>query len=390
MSRIDKWLSGVLISIITVMITLTMIEVAANYYLWNIASNEAFNLFASVNQFHERYDVSTEVRFIPHHYLPYVLNPLYKQNGNRHNALGFRGEETTVAKPEGVYRILAIGGSTTYGSGVSRYDKSYPYRLEQYLHAQGYTNIEVINAGVPGATSYESLLNLQFRVLEVDPDLIIIYHATNDAHARLIAPPSAYRADNSGYRAPVTSNVFMPSIFEYSTFLRIIGIQLGIIDTHNSLEKIQARYAETSVTDAFFDLWESSIATNAFDEFSVMELIEANPPIYFEQNLKSMIGIANIHDIDVMLTTWAYSPDFISEARSASDEYILMYQQHNDLIRSIAKETDVYFYDFVLDMPTDAKYFTDGRHMSQNGNERRGKLFGDFIIKNILANEDNN
>ena len=58
-----------------------------------------------------------------------------------------------------------------------------------------YENIEVINAGVPGYTSWETLINFQFRVLDIEPDLIIIYHGTNDTHARLVLP-KFYQSDN--------------------------------------------------------------------------------------------------------------------------------------------------------------------------------------------------
>ncbi|MGV2433654.1 MAG UNVERIFIED_CONTAM: hypothetical protein LVT10_01075 [Anaerolineae bacterium] len=46
-------------------------------------------------------------------FLEYGLEPNYPG----HNAVGFRGEEITYPKPEGVQRILTLGGSTTYGLG---------------------------------------------------------------------------------------------------------------------------------------------------------------------------------------------------------------------------------------------------------------------------------
>ena len=42
---------------------------------------------------------------------------------------------------------------------------------------------EVINAGIPGWTTAESLINLHFRVLELSPDMVIICHAVNDTFA---------------------------------------------------------------------------------------------------------------------------------------------------------------------------------------------------------------
>ena len=82
---------------------------------------------------------------------------------------GFRGEPTTIEKPDGIYRIMTIGSSTTYGFGVHPL-LTYPQQLKNELQdTYGYTNVEVINAGVIGYTSYETLADFQFRLLEYSP-----------------------------------------------------------------------------------------------------------------------------------------------------------------------------------------------------------------------------
>jgi len=85
-----------------------------------------------------------------------------------------------MPKPAGQFRIVCLGGSTTYTSDVKDYRDSYPYLLEKYLKAQGYNDVTVVNAGAGSWSSWESLINFQFRVLDLDPDLIIVYHGIND------------------------------------------------------------------------------------------------------------------------------------------------------------------------------------------------------------------
>ena len=117
-------------------------------------------------------------------YVHFVPNPNFED----HNSLGYRGDEFTIEKPENIFRIVAIGESTTYGFGVN-YSLAYPARLQEILHTDyGYNNVEVINGGVIGYTSYEVLTNFQFRILELDPDLIIYYGALNDADTRFEDP----------------------------------------------------------------------------------------------------------------------------------------------------------------------------------------------------------
>ncbi len=59
--------------------------------------------------------------------------------------------------------------------------QTWPEELERRLR-QRFPNrkIEVINAGVSGYCTFQSLINLQTRLLDYDPDVIIVYHVWND------------------------------------------------------------------------------------------------------------------------------------------------------------------------------------------------------------------
>ncbi len=53
--------------------------------------------------------------YYAHHYSGYAMKPNYERVPfERINNLGFRGEDIKLEKPDGVYRIVAIGGSTTF------------------------------------------------------------------------------------------------------------------------------------------------------------------------------------------------------------------------------------------------------------------------------------
>lgn len=98
------------------------------------------------------------------------------------NEHGFRGPEITVPKPEGVYRIFAIGESSTFGwKGVASHEEAWPALLEKKLGVlYPLRTIEVINAGVPGYTSVEQRVNFMLRISRLQPDAIVIYHGNND------------------------------------------------------------------------------------------------------------------------------------------------------------------------------------------------------------------
>jgi lysophospholipase L1-like esterase len=99
----------------------------------------------------------------------------------------FRYETDFVAKenPSGHIRIIAVGGSTTVNKRPYRITrKAYPELLEDSLRAKFPDQaIEVYNAGAPDFSSAHSLVNIQFRISEFDPDIILLMHNVNDLSA---------------------------------------------------------------------------------------------------------------------------------------------------------------------------------------------------------------
>jgi lysophospholipase L1-like esterase len=76
------------------------------------------------------------------------------------------------------FRILAIGDSCTFGLGVND-DQSWPSQLDQLLAHNGY-DADVINAGVPGYTSFQGKRFLETKGLSLSPDLIVACFGFND------------------------------------------------------------------------------------------------------------------------------------------------------------------------------------------------------------------
>lgn len=110
-------------------------------------------------------------------YDPYLGYRL--QDGQGVNPQGFRGEPIAVPKPPATFRIFCVGGSSTFGSGVDTRD-AYPARLQTVLQAHANRPIEVVNAGVPGYNSQQSLVNVQRRIQPLEPDLVLFLHGNND------------------------------------------------------------------------------------------------------------------------------------------------------------------------------------------------------------------
>jgi lysophospholipase L1-like esterase len=120
--------------------------------------------------------------YYPHKRLRYGLVPDFDYYGwFRINSQGFRGREFSVAKTPGMLRVVCLGGSTTFDIGSIGKALPWPEVMETQLRARlGAQAIEVLNLGIPGSNSLDSLIDLQMRVLALKPDLIVVYQGHND------------------------------------------------------------------------------------------------------------------------------------------------------------------------------------------------------------------
>jgi lysophospholipase L1-like esterase len=102
------------------------------------------------------------------------------------------GRAVSLAKPEGVFRILCLGGSTTYGVGADK-SNSYPAQLEDLLHrvyAGCGVRFEVLNLGVMGYHSWHTRIRFEAELAALQPDLVLVMDAINDLVASTVADAS--------------------------------------------------------------------------------------------------------------------------------------------------------------------------------------------------------
>ena len=94
----------------------------------------------------------------------------------RINEFGYRGPSFSVSKPEGTRRIIVLGGSAVFDPNAD----GWPHLTQDFLKTTGHENVEVINAGVPGHASFDSLGRLYSQIWTFEPDYVLVYHGWND------------------------------------------------------------------------------------------------------------------------------------------------------------------------------------------------------------------
>lgn len=109
------------------------------------------------------------------------------------NSLGLRGAEIERPKPDGRLRIVVLGGSSTFNYDAAE-GRTWSVRLEAALGRALGGDVEVINAGTPGYSTYQSSLRLDEQLIGLEPDAVLVYHLWNDLKSFWMDDPRAMAA----------------------------------------------------------------------------------------------------------------------------------------------------------------------------------------------------
>lgn len=107
------------------------------------------------------------------------------------NSLGLRNREVGPKKA-GTYRILFLGDSLIW-TGETSSGELYTAALERRLNSRsqnGPNSFEIINAGIPGYTTYQELEFLKIYGIDMKPDLVILGFVFNDLYYKYLHKPT--------------------------------------------------------------------------------------------------------------------------------------------------------------------------------------------------------
>lgn len=278
-------------------------------------------------------------------------------------------------------RILALGGSTTYGPGLDR-NEAYPAVLEKVLNViQPEPKVEVLNAGVPWHTSMHSLLRYVGRYSDWKPNVFIVMHAFND-----IFQTSEGRLTSGKYRD------------DYGHFFGALGQRI------NPEDRFAQGISRFFSKNWFVRTWYSDVVDSDHRKPKrPVDLVRSLPS--FERNMRELVRRAKQDGVYVVLATQPYLyrnnmpkqeqrhlfydyyyKDYalvpaIEQQRTAMDKF-------NDTTRKISRTTDTALVDLEAMVPKSSDLMFDDVHYTKQGAALVARIISESVDWNatLVAN----
>jgi lysophospholipase L1-like esterase len=268
------------------------------------------------------------------------------------NSLGFRGPELAAEKP--ALRLAFLGASTTFCAEVSGDDAAWPHLVTEHIRqARPGISVDYVNAGVPGYVVATSTENWRHRVARLQPDVVVIYHATNDL--------------SKDSRALAVKLGLQPAKRQEMSWLAEHSMLWFLVEKIWAVKTAQRR----AVSDA-------------------PRLTDLPPdlPQGFQERLTRLVREIQAQGALVVLPTFTHRlrRDQSREEQLKAAESALYYmpymslsalldgyEAYNRAIRAVARETGALLIEGEYAIPGDAAHFTDSVHFSDRGSAAMAK-----------------
>lgn len=267
------------------------------------------------------------------------------------NSLGFRGPEIADPKRAGTVRIAFLGASTTFCAEASSNDAVWPHLVVASLRKRFTgTRFDYVNAGIPGYTVSSSTRNLELRVSPLHPDLIVIYHATNDLSGELRG--MAARESGAASIAPPESSW----LSRHSLLWNLVTKNLQLMLARSAAES-ESRVSTRVDPEALGTGFRKDLTT----------LVRAGKAtgakvalVTFSTQLRARQDAAARRT--AMQSALLYMPGF------DFDQLLAAYRRYNVIIREVASSEAVLLVEGENEIPGDPKHFVDSVHFTDAGN----------------------
>lgn len=283
------------------------------------------------------------------------------------NHRGARGREISPAKKPGVIRVLFLGGSQVFS-----YVGNWPAKVGENLRRKGY-GVEVVNGGVPGHTTFDSLGKLLADYWTLKPDIIVLCQAWNDLKYFVsLTPDIAYRGP-----APAEPLVWARDWRLYPSGIDRV-LALSPIYRHFRWRVAKVLYSEEGKREggkafAAITPWgpeQYRINLTLIADFS--ELIAAKLVVCKQAKLAVVGGTAESQKV---------AQDYALRNTSLTyDALMAAFERTYSIIDDVAASRKIWVSDMNKSLSGHGEYFRDGIHFNDLGS----RAASDVVSKTLL------
>jgi len=280
------------------------------------------------------------------------------------NSLGFRGPDVAEKKPPGTIRVAFLGGSTTFCTEASSDAATWPAVLCAKLSERfAPIRFEYVNAALPALRADDSRRNLEHRVAPLDPDVIFVYHATNDISrdTRDLADSTGIFTGDGGKQSWLASVSVAWDLIEKN--IRVASRQQASSSDEGRLE-----YDTASLAGEFRDVM-TGLLTEAGRSAPLVVVPSFSTRFRASQSESERLEACN--------TALYYMPYMTVEG------LLELFSAYNGVLREVAATTGALLIGGEEEIPGDGTHFTDSVHFTDEGSRR----MADRIVEPLVADE---
>jgi lysophospholipase L1-like esterase len=274
-----------------------------------------------------------------------------------------------MPKPKGLFRIAALGGSSTYCVSVSD-DQTW----EAYLGNDLGPSREVLNFGIPGATSVESTIQSALLFSDVQPDVALYYLGWNDARVQHV---KHLRPDWADY---------------HGKSMMAIGLS-----GNEMKEPCAAAYLiKRAVFRYFFPKMNADAISRTVlgDEDQLTDRIDARALRLYVRNLENITALCRVQHVRPIFIPQVLNYEALnSEKRYGWLPFVRdkdlkkVISVYNDATRNFAERENVGFIKEVLEVEFGTEDFFDQGHFTAKGNVKFAKAVAAGLRRMAVCND---
>jgi len=209
-------------------------------------------------------------------------------------------------------------------------------------------HFDYVNGGVPGYVVNSSLQNLLIRIKPLQPDIVVIYHATNDL-------------SRNSYQLALKAGIVKPRAEMQKSWLSDHSLLWYLIEKNLRIKSHQEK-ASDQTKKLQFKLEDLAIPFQA-DLISLVEESKNVAPIValatFSHRLRR--NQTSEEQIQAAVTSLYYMPYMTIPG------LLDAFEAYNNIIRDVAQATDTLLIDQEMDIPGDGEHFSDSVHFTDRG-----------------------